>query len=48
MIYLFYTMRITDAHGIKQLYHGLSSCTGDNPLAIACGLSPPTARQTVV
>ena len=34
--------------GIKQLYHGLSICIGDNPLAKACGLSPFTGGQTMV
>ena len=27
---------------MKYLYHGLSTCTGDNPLAKARGLSPHT------
>ena len=40
----------TDEDGIKYLYHGLSTCTEDNPLAHlkACGLSPRTGGQTMV
>ena len=40
----------TDKSDIKQLYmyHGLSTCMGDNPLAKARGLSPRTGRQTMV
>ena len=38
----------TDENGMKYLYHGLSTCTGDNPLAKARGLSPRTGGQTVV
>ena len=35
----------TDKGDIKSLYHGLSLCTVDNPLAKACGLSPCTFVQ---
>ena len=38
----------TDEGGMKYIYHGLSSGTGDNPLAKACGLYPRTGGQTVV
>ena len=31
--------------GIKQLYHGLSACTGDNSLAKARALSPGTGEK---
>ena len=34
--------------GIKQLFHGLYTCTGKNSLAKARGLSPRTGGQTVV
>ena len=37
-----------DEGGIKQLYHGLSTCTGANPLAKARALFPRTCGQTVV
>ena len=37
-----------DEGGIKHLYHGLSACTEDNPLAKARGLSPRTGGQTIV
>ena len=30
-----------------MLYHGLSACTGDNPLAKARGLAPRTGDQTM-
>ena len=33
--------------GITQIYHGLSTCMGDNPLAKASGLSPHTGGQTI-
>ena len=33
---------------ISQLYHGLSACIGDNPLAYAHGLPPHTGGQTLV
>ena len=33
---------IIDGGGINYLYHCLSACMGDNSLAKACGLSPPT------
>ena len=32
----------TGVGGIKYIYHGLSSCTGDNPLVKARGSSPRT------
>ena len=36
----------TDFGGIKQLYHGLPACrTGDNPRALANGLSPVQADK---
>ena len=38
----------TEEGGIEYLYHGLSACTGDNPLSKACGLSPCIGGQTVV
>ena len=38
----------TDESGIKYLHHGLSACTGDNPLAKNRGLSPRTGGQTMV
>ena len=38
----------TDKGRIKKLYHGLSTCTGDNPLAKARGLTPRTGGQTMV
>ena len=38
----------TDEGGIKWLYHGLSACTEDNPLAKARGSSPRTGGQTMV
>ena len=38
----------TDKGSIKQLYHGLSACTGDNPLAKARGSSPRTGGQTMI
>ena len=38
----------TDEDGIKYLYHGLSVCTEDKPLAEARGLFPCTGGQTVV
>ena len=34
--------------GIKQLYHGLSACAGDNQLAKAFGLSPRTSGENMV
>ena len=37
-----------DEGGIKLLYHGLSACTGDNPLAKARGLYPRTGGQTML
>ena len=33
---------------IQNLYHGLSTCTGNNPLAIASRLSQYTGGQNVV
>ena len=38
----------TNKGDIKQLYHGLSACTRDDPLAKARGLSPRTDGQTMV
>lgn len=37
----------TDEGDIKWLYRGLSACTGDHQFTKACGLSPPTDRQTL-
>ena len=37
-----------DEGGIKQLYQGLSTCTGDNSLTEARRLSPCTDRRTIV
>ena len=34
--------------GIQKLYHSLSACTVDNPLAKACGLSPRTCAHYYV
>ena len=47
MIYFAMGKVCTDKGSIKQLYHGLSACTGDNPLAKARGLSPRTGGQTM-
>ena len=33
--------------GIKQLNHSLSTCSGDNPLSKAWGLSPHAGKQTI-
>ena len=33
---------------MKELYHGLSACMGDNPLAKACGLAPCIGGHTMV
>ena len=38
----------SDEGGIKLLKHGLSACTGDNPLAKARRLSPRTDGQTML
>ena len=38
----------TDEGEIRLLYHGLSTCVGDNPLTKAHGLSPRTGRLTIV
>ena len=47
--YYILTKVYTDTEGgIKYLYHGLSACTGNNPLAKARGLSPRTGGQTAV
>ena len=32
---------------LDVVYHGLSTCTGDNPLVKVCRLSPHTGRQTM-
>ena len=37
----------TDVGGIKIVMPWLSPCTGDNPLAKACRLSPHTGGQTI-
>ena len=39
-------MGVDNKGDIKQLYHGLSTCTRDNALAKARGLSPRTGGQT--
>ena len=38
----------TGEGGIKYLYHGLSICTGDNPLAKACELYPHIGRHNYI
>ena len=38
----------TDEDGIKYVFHGLSTCMGDNPLAKACGSSPHSGGVTAV
>ena len=37
-----------DVGGIKQVYHGLSTFSGDNPLSKAHGLSLRSYRQAMV
>ena len=48
MRYFMLSKVYTDEGSTIKLYHGLSACTGDNPLAKARVLSPRTGRQTMV
>ena len=48
MTYFSQSNGYTDEGGIKSLYHGLSACSGNHPLAKARGLSPRTGGQTMV
>ena len=38
----------TGYHGTSEIEHGLCSCTVDNPLTKACGLSLRTGAQTML
>ena len=46
--YLLMCKGYTNVGGIKWLYHGLSTSTGDNPFVKAPGLSPRTGGQTAL
>ena len=38
----------TGYHGTSEIEHGLCTCTVDNPLVKARGLSPRTGSQTML
>ena len=45
----FHTNKVyTNEGGIKQLYHSVSACAGDNPLAKARALFLRTGEQTMI